>query len=88
MPSILLEAESIVNGPEQDNRKYGPPREVFQRYADIFNLICPTHTQLTAMDIAYVMYSVKLGRESYHQKRDNRVDACGYKEIINKLTEV
>lgn len=86
--SILLEAESIVNGPEQANRKYGPPNEVFQVYADIFNSIAPTNVELTATDVAYVMLSVKLGREAHHHKQDNLVDACGYLEIINKINEV
>ena len=84
--SILLESESIVNGAEQaQNRKYGPPSEVFSQYADIFNAINPNRVTLQALDVAYVMLAVKLGRERTHHKRDNLVDSCGYLEIVNKI---
>ena len=85
--SILVEAESIVNGPQQADRKYGPPAEVFQKYAEIFNQINPNGVTLTGLDISYVLLAVKLGREVNHHKRDNLVDACGYLEICNQVRE-
>jgi hypothetical protein len=86
--SILIQAEEIVHGPEQANRRYGPPPVVFQEYANIFNAVNPGRVILTAVDVAYVMFSVKLGRERTSHKNDNLVDICGYTEIISQLTGI
>lgn len=100
--SILTRAENIVNGREQTEvRKYGPPKIVFQGYANIFNNIAPPGCftvsrvnenslaiAITAKGVAYVMKSVKLGREKNHHKEDNLIDDCGYTEIINQLQEI
>lgn len=92
--SILEEADDIVNGQEQKvNRKYGKPGVVFQEYANIFNSIAPSicfdgvSKAITAVGIAYVLKSIKLGREKNHHKRDNLVDDTGYTEIIAQLHE-
>jgi len=90
--SILLEADSIVNGEEQANRKYGPPEIVFQEYADIFHMIAPKDCfdedgGINALGIAYVAKSVKLGREKNHHKRDNLIDDVGYTDIIDRIRD-
>lgn len=92
--SILIEAEDIVNGIEQDvNRKYGDPKEVFQVYADIFELIAPkercfTEGKINALGVAYIQICIKLGRERVSHKVDNLVDLCGYAEIANQINEI
>ena len=78
--SILLEAESIVNGARHAD--YGGT-EGIERIAKVASII--TNKDLTPKDIALVMISLKLVRESFNHKRDNLVDICGYSEILNKL---
>lgn len=78
--SILLEAESIVNGARHAD--YGGT-EGIERIAKVASII--TNKDLTAKDVALVMISLKLVRESFNHKRDNLVDICGYSELLNKL---
>ena len=78
--SILTEAESIVNGSR--NSDYGGT-EGLERIAQVASIL--TNKDLTAMDLALIMVSLKLVRESFQHKRDNLVDACGYMELLNKL---
>ena len=78
--SILTEAESIVNGSR--NSDYGGT-EGLERIAQVASIL--TNIDLTAMDLALIMVSLKLVRESFQHKRDNLVDACGYMELLNKL---
>lgn len=81
--SILLEAESIVNG--ERNTQYGDAKEAFQVYVGIcksaFGL------DLSSADVAKVMIAIKLGRERFKHKRDNLVDLTGYTEILNRLLD-
>ena len=78
--SILTEAESIVNGSR--NSDYGGTEGV-ERIAQVASTL--TNKNITAKDIALIMISLKLVRESFNHKRDNLVDACGYMELLNKL---
>ena len=78
--SILTEAESIVNGSR--NSDYGGT-EGLERIANVASIL--TNQNITAMDLALIMISLKLVRESFQHKRDNLVDACGYMELLNKL---
>ena len=78
--SILTEAESIVNGSR--NSDYGGT-EGLERIANVASIL--TNKIITAKDLALIMVSLKLVRESFNHKRDNLVDACGYMELLNKL---
>ena len=78
--SILTEAESIVNGSR--NSDYGGT-EGIERIAQVASTL--TNKNITAKDIALIMISLKLVRESFNHKRDNLVDACGYMELLNNL---
>ena len=78
--SILTEAESIVNGSR--NSDYGGT-EGIERIANVASIL--TNKNITAKDLALIMISLKLVRESFNHKRDNLVDACGYMEILNNL---
>lgn len=81
--SILLEAESIVNG--ERNAQYNDPKISFKLYSDICNTAFGI--ELSPSDVAKVMIAIKLGREKYKHKRDNLVDLTGYTEILNRLLE-
>ena len=90
-PSILTEAEDIVNGVRATD--YGSAKESFKRIADLTNLmLSPSERELLFHDgqicdtIAIkVLMAVKIARESNKHKRDNLVDLCGYAELLNRV---
>lgn len=79
--SVLLEAESIVNGDR--DVQYGNPLEAFEEYSNI--LETNFGIKLTPAEICKVQMAIKLGRLKYKYKRDSIVDLCGYAEILNRL---
>jgi hypothetical protein len=84
-PSILTEAEAIINGPRRAS--YGDVAASFQRVATIWNalLIDKLKQPLTATDIPLCMIGLKLCREANKEARDNRVDICGYAALLEQL---
>jgi hypothetical protein len=80
--SVLLEAESLVNG---DRRAaYGDVKLNFGRWADA----CKAHAiDVTPAQLAMIMVLGKLSRETNKKKRDNIVDACGYLELYYRLID-
>ena len=82
--SILAEADSLINGDRA--KTYGDFRENWQRTVNIFSQL--TGIELTIKQALYFMVAVKLAREAHMSKRDNRVDTCGYLELIDKLTRL
>jgi len=82
-PSILLEAEKIVNGARASD--YGP-KQSFGKIARVASEL--TTKELTAKDIIIVLLAVKLVRESYKHKRDNLVDLAGYSKLLNDIEEL
>ena len=88
MKTILDEAADIVVHRKTDHegsneRPYGPFSESMGRATMIFN-------GMTGLDVGpEVMYkalvALKLSRESYHHKRDNLVDTCGYLQGLEDL---
>lgn len=83
MKSILQEAEEIVNGERQKN--YGSPQSSFDLASKISSLICGY--EISAKDIIRIQIALKLTREFFNPKRDNRVDVCGYMELLDRLEE-
>lgn len=81
MKSILQEAEELVNGERQFD--YGPPKESFGKAAVIASIIC--NKEIHAEDIIKIQIALKLVRESYFPKRDNRVDIGGYVNLLDRL---
>lgn len=78
--SILVEAESLVNGDRQ--AAYGTPEENFGRWS----ALCKTMgIQLEPHQLAMVMVLGKLARQVNKHKRDNFVDAGGYLELAFRL---
>lgn len=79
--SILNKAENLVNHDRQ--KDYDDPVSNFNLIARIASLITGKH--LTAKDCVKVHMATKLARETYQAKEDNRIDLCGYVEILDRL---
>jgi hypothetical protein len=88
--SILLEAESLVNGDRA--KQYGPIREDYDRVCAIEAAVLdtvPSPTELAVFRMVCVKLS-RIGQElqgKAQHKRDNFVDACGYLSKLNDLIE-
>lgn len=80
---ILHEAIQIRSG--ERNADYGDAVENFRRITEIANAI--TGLSLTSIQICKIMIAVKLARERHNPKRDNRVDLCGYTDILDLLEQ-
>jgi hypothetical protein len=88
--SILLEAEAITNGAR--NSDYGSAKDSFSRIASIATLLLSETEKyelktgvVTDTLVVKVLVAVKLGRQSFRDKRDNLVDACGYLKLLDEL---
>ncbi|MAR49497.1 MAG: hypothetical protein CML42_00050 [Rhodobacteraceae bacterium] len=73
---ILDEAKEIVVERITDHENYGEFSESMGRARLIF--IGMTGKELLIEDMYKMLVALKLSRESFHHKRDNLVDACGY----------
>lgn len=87
--SVALEAHELVYGDR--GKAYGHPIFDMTRTADIATALLRTKlrpgTRLEAEDIAKLMIGVKLSRETFAPKRDNRVDAAGYALVLDLVTQ-
>lgn len=85
--SEMLEANSLVNGDRQAS--YGPPRNSYEALAKMLSglLARKLKSDLTPEDVALVMLLLKVQRESYKPKRDNRVDMHGYLLVLAHIIE-
>jgi len=83
-PSILQEAETIINGSRQ--KDYGEAGKSFDDYATVWSLLLKT--SVSSQQVALCMIAIKLLRESNKPQRDNRVDLCGYTALLNQLETV
>ena len=85
MKTILEEAKEIVvdrRGSDSE-RNYGSFSEGMKRATMIFNGM--TGLDIETKDMYAALVALKLSRESYHHKRDNLVDACGYLQGLDDL---
>ena len=90
-PSILTEAEDIVNGARATD--YGSAKESFERISKLANLMFNKEERemmhvfrdITPSMVVKVLMAVKIARESNKHKRDNLVDLCGYAELLNRV---
>lgn len=81
--SVCAEADRLVN---TDRRKsYGHPYENFERTVNTFASL--TGIKMTPEQGALFMICIKLARESYAEKRDTRVDICGYVKVLDVIIE-
>ena len=75
--SILLEAESLVNGDRA--KDYGTWKENWGRIRDMCRASGrPGLATVTTEDLMILMILVKVARETTCPKRDNPVDGAGY----------
>jgi hypothetical protein len=81
--SILAEADVLTNGDRQT--AYGHPLDDYSKTVGAFNAL--TGRDLTPEEGVLFMVCVKLSRETHLPKRDNRVDACGYINCLDKIHE-
>lgn len=72
--TVLQEANDLIVGARNDD--YDHPLDNFNRIAKIWSAILGI--EVTYRQVALCMDGVKLARESYKPKRDNRVDGPGY----------
>ena len=73
---ILDEAREIVVERSTNHENYGEFSESMARARLIF--IGMTGRELPLEDMYKMLVALKMSRESFHHKRDNLVDACGY----------
>jgi hypothetical protein len=81
--SILGEAEYLTTQARQDS--YGHPAHDYGRVTAAFNAL--TGHDLTTEEGILFMVCVKLAREAYLPKRDNRVDAAGYLNCLDMVVQ-
>ncbi|MFA5525937.1 MAG: DUF4406 domain-containing protein [Acholeplasmataceae bacterium] len=81
--SILTEAQNLVHGPRQHD--YGHPIHDWTRTAAMWSALLDT--TVTAEQAVMCMIAVKLSREVNRPKRDNRVDAAGYAEVLDMIVQ-
>lgn len=88
-PNILHEAHNLVHG--ERGKHYGHPIFDLTRTADIATAVLRTKlvpgTRLEAEDIAKMQIGTKLSRETFKPKHDNRVDICGYAEVLDMIVQ-
>lgn len=82
--SVLVEAESLVNGDRQN--AYGSPKDNFGRWRDLCRATGrPGLTDITSEDLAILMILGKVARETNSSKRDNPVDIAGYAFVLDQV---
>ncbi len=79
--TILEEARELTDGIRQ--QEYGSVQESFGNIATIATILCG-HI-ITPIEIAIILKSVKLVRESHKHKKDNLTDECGYARLESIL---
>jgi hypothetical protein len=72
--TILQEAQRLVTSDR--NEAYDHPYDNFTRIAQIWSAILGI--KVSYRQVALCMDGVKLAREAYKSKRDNRIDGAGY----------
>ncbi len=77
--SILEEASAIV---KERMLNYGPPKASFEKTAKLWSVFLDR--TITAHEVCMCLALLKLSRESFHVKRDNRIDICGYMECAEQ----
>jgi len=85
--SILDEAARIVHGSRRND--YGHPLDNWTLTADLFTSALRSKLRegesITAETAVLLMELVKIARELYAPKRDNRVDLAGYAEALDMI---
>lgn len=82
-PTVLEEAESIVNGPRRES--YGPPAVNHGRTAVLWGAYLGI--ELAARDVCMLNALQKIGRDAHIPTRDNLVDIAGYMRNAELMDE-
>ena len=77
--SILAEAEHLTT--QDRNDSYGHPGIQYGKVAAAFNAM--TGHRITRKQAITFMMILKMVRENFNPKRDNRVDLCGYANCLD-----
>lgn len=72
---ILKEANRLVNGPRQAS--YGHPKDNFTDIGRMWGALLRID-DISPEKVALMMAGLKLARESFSQKDDNKIDCVGY----------
>lgn len=84
LPTVLQEADVLVNGPRQAD--YGDPRENFLRWRDMCRATGrPGLASVNAEDLAVAMICLKVCRDTQAAKRDNAVDGAAYFDLLERV---
>ena len=79
--TVLEEAQRLVYGDR--GATYGHPLDDFSRTASMWSALLGV--AVTAEQVAMCMILLKLSRETYQPKRDNRTDIAGYAECLHRV---
>lgn len=80
-PSVLNEAESIINGERRDD--YGGPLESFTRIAKLWEPILGV--EISPYDVALCLVQLKVARAVNGMQRDSIADIAGYAGCIERM---
>jgi hypothetical protein len=89
--TILDEAKSAVLGSRHND--YGSCYPLYRKMADVLNALFAHKLKtdegctFTAPDMAIIQIVLKICREQYKSKRDNRVDIAGYAEVLDEIQQ-
>jgi hypothetical protein len=81
--SILAEAEHLTT--RDRNESYGHPAHDYGRVSAAFNAL--TGHDISTEEAILFMVCVKMAREAFKPKRDNRVDAAGYLNCLDMVIQ-
>ena len=79
--TVCEEAQRLVYGDRGET--YGHPLDDFTRTATMWAAILGAG--VSAEQVALCMVALKLSREAYQPKRDNRTDIAGYAECLQRI---
>lgn len=95
--NILNEASDTINGPRQ--QVYGPPKESFQRIADLWSAYLGI--DINVVDVVYLMILMKVSRGKQDAERfgdpsdkleligkDNPMDIAGYIGCLDMMNVI
>lgn len=79
--AMIAEAVRITSTDRHD--QYAPPEDNFANIARVWTALLGH--EVSAADVARCMIGVKLVRDAYKPKRDNRVDGVGYWRTLERV---
>lgn len=83
----MAEANALVNGDRQ--AAYGSPLGSYEAQAKVWSgmMAHKLNADLTAEDVVLLLAAMKLRRQAFKPKRDNKVDTHGYMLVLSHVEE-